>query len=434
MPSFVENLHTMIQFTSAEEALKAIQPGHNIYIHTAAAAPQVLVNALAARSHELSNINIYQMHTEGEAPYADASHGDTFHVNSFFVGANVRQAIKEGRGSYIPMFLSEVPVVIRKRIIPIHVALISVSPPNAHGYVNLGVSIDASLAAVEAADIVIAQVNKNMPRTHGYGDIHCSRITYFVEGNLPIPEHAPEAFTAVEKQIGLHIANIIEDRSTLQMGIGNIPNAVLDALGSHKDLGIHTEMFSDGLIPLIEKGIVTGKYKKRYKNKIVSSFVFGSRKLYDFIDDNPLIEMLPADYVNDTYVIASNPRVVAINSAIEIDITGQVCADSIGYKMYSGVGGQMDFIRGASLSEGGKPILAIPSVTAKGISRISGHLNEGAGVVTTRAHIHYVVTEYGVANLYGKTLKQRAKAMIEIAHPDHREALDRTAFERFKRQ
>lgn len=418
-----------MNFVSPQEAVKAIKSNQKVFIHSVAAAPQVLIKAMTERHAELKNVQIYHLHTEGDAPYVKPEYQDSFHVNALFIGANVRQAIREGRASYIPVFLSEVPVLFRKRIIDLDVALISVSPPDKHGFCTLGPSVDASKAAVDSAKIVIAQVNKHMPRTLGDGQIHISKIHHFVEGNEPLHEVFPNKIDEQSLAIGKHIANLIDDGATLQMGIGDIPNAVLSCLGNHKNLGIHTEMFSDGLIPLVESGIVNGSNKASHPGKVVSSFVMGTQKTYDFINDNPSVLLLDVQYVNDTKVIRKNPKVTAINSAIEIDITGQVCADSIGDYMYSGVGGQMDFIRGASLSEGGKPIIALPSVTAKGISRIVNHLKPGAGVVTTRSHVHYIVTEYGVAYMYGKTLSERAKALINIAHPDHRENLMQQAKE-----
>ncbi|HMQ00100.1 MAG TPA: acetyl-CoA hydrolase/transferase C-terminal domain-containing protein [Cyclobacteriaceae bacterium] len=416
----------------ASEALKVVKPGDKIFIHSVAAAPPVLIDALVARAHELKDVKIYHLHTEGEAPYARPEYEGIFEVNAFFIAKNIRQAIAEGRGSYIPAFLSEVPRILRKHIIKIDVALITVSPPDQHGFCSLGTSVDATRAAVETAEIVIAQVNKNMPRTHGDSQLHMSKIHYMVPHDSPIYEHPPEPVDENELAIAKHVCELIEDGATLQMGIGSIPNAVLMGLNHHKDIGIHTEMFSDGIIPLVEKGVITGKYKRKHPGKIVGTFVMGSNKLYEFIHDNPMVSMLDAQYVNDTAIIRQNPKVTAVNSAIEIDLTGQVCADSIGFKMYSGVGGQMDFIRGASLSEGGKAIIALKSTTKKGVSRISGFLNQGAGVVTTRAHVHYVATEYGVAYLYGKSLKERAKLLISIAHPDHQEQLSKMAYERFK--
>lgn len=425
------NAHLM--YTSAQEALKVVKSGHHVFLHTAAATPQLLVDALTERAPEVKGVQIYSLHTEGRAGYAAPELAESFQMNAFFIGANVRKNIQQGYGSYIPVFLSEVPLLFRNDVISLDVALISVSPPDKHGYCSLGVSVDATQAAIEKAPIVIAQVNRFMPRTLGESLVHVSKLTYMVEGDVPIPEVPPGELTEEEKTIGRYIAEMVEDRATLQMGIGAIPNAVLASLGNHKDLGIHTEMFSDGVIPLVESGVITGKYKFRQKGRMVATFLMGSRKLYDFVDDNPEVIMLDCSYVNDTHVIRRHPRMTSINSAIEIDLTGQVCADSIGINMFSGVGGQMDFIRGATLSQGGKAIIALPSMTAKGISRIVPFLKEGAGVVTTRSHVRYIVTEYGVADLYGKTLKQRASALINIAHPDHRETLDRAAFERFQR-
>lgn len=315
---------------------------------------------------------------------------------------------------------------------PIDVALVTVSPPDKHGFCSLGTSVDATRAAIDTASVVIAQVNKYMPRTHGDAQIHYQRLTRIVELDAPLYTHDPGTITPVEEEIGRNVASLVEDRATLQLGIGSIPNAVLASLTNHKDLGIHTEMFSDGVIPLVEKGVITGKYKKKHRGKIVSTFALGTQQLYDFMNDNPGLAMLEVDYTNDTAIIRQNPRTTAINSAIEVDLTGQVCADSIGEYMYSGVGGQMDFMRGASLSEGGKPIIAMPSTTSKGRSKIVSYLQKGAGVVTTRAHAHYVVTEYGIAYLYGKSIAERAKELIRIAHPDHREQLNRECFERFK--
>lgn len=417
---------------SAAEAVKAIKSGHNIYLHTAAATPVSLVKAMTDRADELYDIKLYQLHTEGPAPYAAPELQDVFTINSMFIGGNVREAHKDGRANFIPSFLSEVPVMIRSGVIPVDVALITVSPPDNHGYCSLGVSVDATKAAVDKAEIVIAQVNPQMPRTHGDGLIHISKFTKYVEIDEPISEHPKLPLTKEEEKIGMHIAGMIEDRATLQLGIGAIPDAVLACLGNHKDLGIHTEMFSDGVIPLLKSGVITNKYKTKHKDVLVSGFMIGSRELYDFVDDNPMIRMLDIQYVNDTAVIRRMPKMTSINSAIEVDLTGQVCADSIGTRMYSGVGGQMDFIRGASLSEGGKPIIALPSTTRRGDSKIVSTLKPGAGVVTTRAHVHYVVTEYGIADLYGKSLKQRTQALINIAHPDHREDLARAAYDRYQ--
>lgn len=420
-------------YTTAGEAVKLINPDDRVFIHSVAAAPQLLINAMTARAPELEDVEIIHLHTEGNAPYVKPEYSDTFRTNALFVGANVRKAVNEGSADYLPIFLSEVPGLFRKNILPVDMALVQVSPPDKHGYCSLGVSVDATRAALQCAKKAIALVNPNMPRTHGDGIFHAGRFNALVETDEPLHElNIPEP-NEVEQQIGNHCAELVDDGATLQMGIGAIPNAVLKALGNHKDLGIHTEMFSDGVIDLVEKGVITGKKKTKHPEKIVAGFVMGSRRLYDFVDDNPMIAMLDIAYVNDTAVIRKNPKVTAINSAIEVDITGQVCADSIGTYHYSGVGGQMDFIRGASLSEGGKPIIALPSTTGKAESKIVPHLKQGAGVVTTRAHVHYVGTEYGVANLYGKNLRQRAKALIEIAHPNHREELEKAAIERFKR-
>lgn len=423
----------MKNITTPEEAVKHIRSNDRVFIHTAGATPNVLVEAMTNRHEELRNVKIYHMHTEGKAPYTNPAYTESFHVNSFFLGANCRQATNEGYADYIPAFLSEIPLILRKGIIPIDVALIQVSPPDKHGYCSLGISVDTTKAAVDMAKVVIAQINKQMPRTLGDGIIHVSKFAAAIEVDVALPELPPHPLTDEEKKIGGFIAEMIPDRATLQMGIGAIPDAVLSYLGNHKDLGVHTEMFSDGIIPLVEKGVITNKYKTRHKDMIVSGFLLGSRKLYDFVDDNPNVRMLDIQYVNDTAVIRSLPNMMSINSAIEIDITGQISADSIGTRLYSGVGGQMDFIRGASLSPGGKPIIALPSITARGESKIVPFLKEGAGVVTTRAHAHYVATEFGVADLYGKNLRERAKALIAIAHPSNREALDRAAFERFKR-
>ncbi len=433
MKTHMHNERMMMKNVSAEEVVSVIRSGDRVFIHSVAAAPQQLIQAMMQRAGELRHVEIVSIHTEGDAPYADPQYRDSFHTNAMFVGGNIRKAVQTGEADYIPVFLSEVPALFRRNILPIDVALIHVSPPDKHGFCSLGVSVDVSLAAVQTARKVLAQINPNMPRTHGDGLIHMSKIDLAVEVDEPLLEmHRPQ-LSEVEYAIGRNCAELVDDGATLQMGIGAIPDAVLLALKDHHDLGIHTEMFSDSLIDLIEAGVVTGKYKVKHPGKIVSSFVMGTKKLYDFIDDNPQVVLLDVAYVNDTAVIRRNPRVTAINSAIEVDLTGQVCADSIGTRQYSGVGGQMDFIRGASLSRAGKPIIALPSVTRHGESRIVPLLKEGAGVVTTRAHVHYIVTEWGVANLYGKNLRQRARAMIEIAHPDHRETLEKAAFERFRR-
>lgn len=417
-----------MKIVSAHEAVSHIKSGNHVYIHTAAATPTVLVEAMCKRYQELDQVHLYHMHTEGTAPYVESPCNQAFRDHSFFVGANVRKAVQSGIADYIPILYSEIPKVFRKKIIPIDVALIQVSLPDKHGYCSLGVSVETSLAAVQSAHMVIAQLNPNMPRTHGDGILHVSQIDFGVDTNVPIFEAHPDPLTEVELQIGKHVASLIEDGATLQMGIGAIPNAVLQSLEHHRHLSVHTEMFSDGVIELVQKGIITGEMKKKHPGKLVSGSVIGSRKLYDFVDDNPMVAMLDIEYVNDTSVIRKNPKVTAINSALEIDLCGQVCADSIGHLQYSGVGGQMDFIRGASLSEGGKPIIALPSLTHKGQSKIVSFLKPGADVVTTRAHVRYIVTEYGIADLYAKNLKQRASALIQIAHPSHREQLEQEAF------
>ncbi|HAA12367.1 MAG TPA: 4-hydroxybutyrate CoA-transferase [Cytophagales bacterium] len=416
-------------YVSPGEAVQVVRSGHRVFLHTAAATPSALVQALADRYQELSDVELVSAHTEGPMPFEEPPFADSFYINTFFVGANVRKYVQNGSASYIPMFLSEIPRHFRSGEMPLDVAMVTVSPPDKHGYVSLGISVDISLAACQTAQYIIAEVNPHMPRTHGDGVLHISQIHAWSWNPNPLPEYKGHAPTEAETAIGKHIANLVEDGSTLQMGIGSIPDAVLAQLGNHKDLGVHTEMFSDGVIPLVQNGVINNKKKRIYPNKIVTGFVFGSQKVYDFVDDNPIIRLMDVSWVNDTRIIRKNPKVVAINSAIEVDMFGQVCADSIGTKQYSGVGGQMDFVRGASLAEGGKPILALPSVTQKGVSRIVPFLKKGASVVTTRAHVHYVVTEYGVAYLYGKNLQQRAKAIIKVAHPDHRENLEKAAHE-----
>lgn len=421
----------MSQFVTAEEALNKVQSGNRIFLHGGAATPHFLIKKLTERAAELKDIEIVSISTQGEALFADPKFKNTFFVNSLFVSQNVRQVVNSENGDYVPIFLSEIPNLFRKGILPLDIALIQVSPPDKHGYCSLGVSVDIAGTAVKFAHYVIAQVNTRMPRTHGDSLIHVKDIDALVFQDSELPELPGEIPSDVAEKIGRYCAELVEDGATLQTGIGAIPNAALAALNNHKELGFHTEMFSDGILPLIEKGIITNEHKKRYRGKIVTGFILGSRKLYDFVDDNPLFAFLNIDYVNDAAIISQNPKVTAINSAIEIDLTGQVCSDSIGTYQYSGVGGQMDFMRGAAMSEGGKPIIALPSTTNKGISRIVPFLKEGAGVVTTRAHVHYVITEYGIAYLFGKNMRQRARALISIAHPMHRENLEKAMFERF---
>lgn len=420
-------------YKSAEEALAVIQPGNRVYLHGSAQTPTYLLKALTAHAHRLKDVELVSISVYGDLQVDKPAYAGIFHINSFFVSASIRQAVNEGRADYVPVFLSEIPELFKQQILPLDVALVQVSPPDTHGYCSLGVSVDIARSAVNTAKHIIALVNPHVPRTHGDGLIHSSRFDSMVYCEDPLYEmdFSTQA-TAAETRIGQYIAELIDDRSTIQMGIGCIPDAVLKSLTNHKDLGVHTEMCSDGIIDLFEKDIINNKYKKIHPNKVVTAFALGTRRLYDYVDDNPAFQFLDIDYVNDPHVIRRNNKMVAINSAIEIDLTGQVCADSIGTFQYSGVGGQMDFIRGAALSEGGKPIIALPSRTAKGIPRIVPVLKQGAGVVTTRAHVHYVVTEYGVAYLFGKNFRQRAKALIEIAHPDDREALEKACFERFK--
>jgi acyl-CoA hydrolase len=419
----------MENYVTAEEAVKVVKSGDRIYLQAAAAAPTILANALTERASELRNVEICHLHTEGEARYANPELASSFHVNSFFIGPNVRHTLKAGNGSYTPVFLSELPHLFRKNVLPLDVAFIHVSPPDKHGYCSLGVSVEATVAAIENAKIVIAQVNPQMPRTFGDGILHVSEIDYLVAVDVPIYSHEVEPFTTVEDKIGSYVASLIEDRSTLQMGIGSIPNAALSKLTNHKDLGLHTEMFSDGVIDLIESNVINCNYKGSLRGKVLSTFLLGSKRLYDFVNDNTFIELRESSTVNDTARIRKNPKMIAINSAIEVDLTGQVCADSIGPRMYSGVGGQMDFIRGASLSDGGKAIIALPSITKNGQSRIVPFLKQGAGVVTTRGHIHYVITENGIADLYGKTLKQRASELVRIAHPTHQESIEKEYYD-----
>ncbi|WP_396155310.1 acetyl-CoA hydrolase/transferase family protein [Flavobacterium macrobrachii] len=419
----------MSKYVTADEAVKVVKSNDRVYVQAAAATPTVLTKALAKRATELRNVEVCHLHTEGDAPYANPELAESFHVNSFFIGANVRHTLTAGNGSYTPVFLSELPNLFRKNVLPIDFAFIHVSPPDSHGYCSLGVSVEATVAAIENAKIVIAQVNPQMPRTFGDGILHVSEINYLVEVNLPIHEHPVAAFSKEEEKIGEYIASLIEDKSTLQMGIGSIPNAALSKLKNHKDLGLHTEMFSDGVIDLIESDVINCNYKGTLRGRALATFLIGSKRLYDFVNDNPFIEMKESSMVNDTARIRKNPKMVAINSAIEVDLTGQVCADSIGAKMYSGVGGQMDFIRGASLSPGGKAIIALPSITKKGESRIVPFLKQGAGVVTTRSHAQYIITENGIANLYGKTLKQRVSELVKIAHPNHQESIEKSYFD-----
>ncbi len=422
-----------IKFTTAAEAVKAIKSGDHIHLSSVASAPQCLIKAMCERgaAGELRDVHIHHLHTEGPAPYADAQFEGVFQLDSFFVGANVRKETQSGYADYIPVFLSETQKLYRSGAVPCNVAMIQVSTPDKHGYVSLGTSVDATLAAVECAETVIAVVNKYVPRAFGDAMIHSSRINLFVEEDNPLEEAHFSTPSDVEVAIGKHCAALIEDGATLQMGIGAIPNAVLSQLTGHKNLGIHTEMFADGVLPLVESGVINGAAKNIDKGMMVSTFLMGSQKVYDFIDDNPGVRMMDVGYTNDPYIIAKNDKVTAINSALQVDLTGQVCADSLGTKFYSGVGGQVDFVYGASLSKGGKAMIAMPSITNKGLSKIAPVLTSGAGVVTTRSHIHYFVTEFGSVNLYGKSMQERARLLISIAHPSAQEELDKAAFERW---
>ena len=419
-------------FVTPEKALSIVENGQRIFIHGSAATPTALVRALSSRNGQLQDVEIVSISVFGDFPLALPEMQTSFRINSLFVSEPVRKAIHEGRGDYVPVFLSEIPELFRNGLLPIDIALVQVSPPDKNGFCSLGVSVDIARSAVNTAATVIAQVNPNMPRTLGDGMIHVSRFAAMTWCEDQLHEVIPAAPSSTASKIGHYIAELIDDGSTLQTGIGSIPDAVLSALKQHKDLGIHTEMFSDGIIDLMKSGVINNSRKRSHPGKSVTGFCIGTKKLYDFVNDNPAVAFLDIDYVNEVSVIRKNPKVIAINSCIEIDLTGQVCSDSIGTYQYSGIGGQMDFIRGAALSEGGKPIIALPSRTSKGEARIVPFLKEGAGVVTTRAHVHYVVTEYGVAYLFGKNLHQRAKALIDIAHPDDRESLEIAMFERFK--
>lgn len=414
-------------YTSLEEAMSLIQHGQRIFIHEAAMAPPVLIEGLASRLEDLEGIEIVHIHTEAPAPYVAPHLAGNVRHNALFVGGNVREAVNAGRADFTPAFLSEIPDFFRDGTLPIDVALVQVSPPDRHGYCSLGASVAVARSAVDNAATVIAEVNPQVPRTRGNTSIHFSRLAAAIKTDHPIATHEPEPFGDVEQMIARQVADLIPDGATLQMGIGAIPNAVLAELHSKTDLGIHTEMFSDGVIDLVDRGVITNRRKSRFQGRIITSFVSGSQRLFDFVDDNPFVEFHPSSVVNDVREILQQHKQISINSAIEIDLTGQVCADSIGTRMYSGIGGQMDFVRGAVLSPGGKAFIALPSTAAGGtISRIVSMLQPGAGVVTTRGHVEYVVTEYGVAYLRGRSLRQRADALIGIAHPDFREEL-RTA-------
>lgn len=418
--------------TTAEKAVRAIQPGMRVFLTGNCSVPQKVMAALVAYAPELRNVEIAQVLTVGSADYVAPGMEQYIRVNTMFISHNVRQAVNEGRADFTPVFLSEIPGLFRNRILPLDVALIQVSPPDEHGFCSYGVEVGVTKAAAESSRIVIAEVNDRMPRTLGDSFIHVSKLTHIVPVSYQLPEFKMGEITELERTIGCHVATLIEDGSTMQMGIGGIPDAVLTFLGDKKDLGIHTELFSDGVIDLVNRGIINNEKKTFHPGKIIAGFMLGTQRLYDFVHDNPIIELHPTEYVNDPFNVARNDKMVAINSAIEVDLTGQVCADSIGPRLYSGVGGQVDFIYGASRSKGGKPIIALPStaeVKGQKVSKIVAMLKQGAGVVTTRNHVRYVVTEYGIADLYGKTIRQRARALINIAAPEFREELERQARE-----
>jgi acyl-CoA hydrolase len=410
---------------SSDEVVARIKNGDRVFVHGASATPAPLLEALCKRT-DLENVTLYHLHTTGSFAFADAHQQGRFRSVSLFAGPALRGPIAEGRADFMPVFLSEIPALFLSRKIPLDAAIVQLSPPNRHGHTTLGTSVDAAMAAVVAAPLVLAEINERMPRTLGHSVLPLARISAFTHTDRPLAEHAAAPPTDVEQRIGELVADLVEDGSCLQMGIGAIPDAVLTRLGNKHELGVHTEMFSDGLIALIDGGVVTNAKKKVHAGRSVTSFVTGTKRLFDFVDDNQLVEFHPCDRTNDTALIAKNDRVVAINSALEIDLSGQVCADSIGHRIYSGIGGQMDFIRGASRSNGGKPIIALPSTAANGtVSRIAMDLRPGAGVVTTRGHVQWVVTEYGAVNLQGLTLRERGEALIGIAHPDFRSELRR---------
>lgn len=419
--------------TTAEEAVKVIGSGRRVFLSGNASVPQKLLGALVARASELTDVEICQVLTIGDAPHAAPGLEKHIRLNTLFISDNVRAAVNEGRGDFTPCFLSEVPSLFRDGILPLDAALIHVSPPDEHGFCSLGLEAGLVKTPAQMSKVVLAEVNEQMPRTLGDSFIHISRINYAIPVNYPLAELHMTDTDETAMQIGRHVAGLIEDASTLQLGIGMIPNSVLGLLNDRRDLGIHTELFSDGVMELVQRGVITNEKKTLHQGKIVAGFIIGSHALYEWVDDNPIVELHPTEYVNDPFVIAQNDKMVSINSAIEVDLTGQVCSDSIGPRLYSGVGGQVDFVYGASRSKGGKPIIALPSTaTMKDgtkVSRIVAMLKQGAGVVTTRNHVHYIVTEYGVARLYGKTIQQRARALTDVAHPSFREELERQAHE-----
>lgn len=421
------------RITTPEKAVEAIKSGDRVFLTGNCSVPQKLLEALVKRAPELENVEVVQVLTVGPAPHADQEMEGHLKINTLFISHNIRHAVHEGRADFTPALLSEVPLLFKNGQLPLDVALIHVSPPDEHGFCSLGIEAGLIKTPAQVAKVVIAEVNERMPRTLGDSFIHFSKIDYAVPVDYPLAELSMGNTTELSMKIGAHVAELIEDGSTMQMGIGAIPDSVLNFLGDKKDLGVHTELFSDGVMDLIQNGVINNEKKTLHTGKIVAGFIIGTKKLYDFVDDNPIVELHPTEYVNDPFIIAQNSKMISINSAIEVDLTGQVCADSIGPKLYSGVGGQLDFVYGAARSPGGKPIIALPSTaTMKDgtvISRIVAMLKHGAGVVTTRNHIHYVATEYGVAHLYGKSIRQRARALIDIAHPDFQEQLEKEAAE-----
>jgi len=425
------------RWMSAEESMQFVKSGDTVFIQGAAATPRVLVPALAehGKKNGLKGVKVHHIHTEGPGEYLDPDCEGIFRSNSLFTAANCRKPIAEGRADFTPIFLGDIPQLFFRGIIKPKVSLVQVTPADQHGYHSLGTSVDVVRAALQHSEYIIGQVNPRVPRTQGDALVHTSHFDALVRGELDLPEHQPPKLGDVENAIGKHIAeNLVEDGATLQMGIGAIPDAVLAQLKGHKDMGVHSEMFSDGLVELVKSGAVTNRLKKICPGRILASFAVGTRSLYDFMNDNPFLVMKTIDYVNKEFNIAQNPKVTAINSCIEVDLVGQVCSDSIGTRVFSGFGGQVDFIRGAALSMDGKgkPILAMPSTTKRGESKIVPFLKEGAGVVSTRAHVHYIVTEYGIAELFGRNYRQRAHALIRIAHPDHRASLEKAAYDRLK--
>ncbi len=438
LPTNILNIYNQ-KVVTADEAVGHIKSGDNIVIQPGCAAPMDLIKAMVNRKDELENVSLYHILIVGELPYTKPGMEKHFQHKAFFIGANTREAVNDGRAEFIPIFLSEVPLLFKHGHIKTDVALIHLSTPDEHGFCSYGVDVGTIKTAAEKSKIIIGQINSEMPRTLGDSFIHINKINYIVEKSEPIKElpqidpNTSKEFLDIYDKIGTNIAELIEDGSTLQMGIGAIPDAVMNYLADKKDLGIHTEMFSDGIIDLVEQGIINGEQKTLHPGKIIAGFVLGTKRVYDFIDNNPVIEFHPQEYVNDPFVIAKNKKMIAINSAIEVDLTGQVCSDSIGTRLYSGIGGQVDFIRGAAHSDGGKGIIALPSITKDGnISRIVPKLKSGAGVVTSRGDVHYVITEYGVALLFGKSIKERARELIKISHPRFRDELTKYAKDNYK--